>query len=241
MNIILLHSRELTTHREVSLDDYRAEHILNTLHAEEGRELRVGIMNGPKGRATVEKITDGRVDLSCSFETAIPKVPSVDILLAMPRPKVMKRLWSQLAILGVGQIYITNAEKVERNYFDTHVLKEKFYKQAVLDGLMQAGDTHVPKVQIEKRLKPFVEDVISERYARQSKYLAYEGDAPRLDQLTQFQTNHNLLAIGPEGGWTDYEMDLFKAQGFEVFSLGNRILKTDMACAAAICMLGMQT
>lgn len=238
MNIILLNGRELTTHREITLTDYRAKHIIEILRAQPGQELKVGIINGPKGVATVEQIDDESVELSCAFETAIPKAPSIDILLALPRPKVMRRIWSQLATLGVGQIYVTNAEKVERNYFDTHILQERFYKKEILDGLMQAGDTHVPKVEIQKRLKPFLEDVISERYAKQPKYLAYEGEAPRLNQLDLNPGTHRLVAIGPEGGWTPYEVDLFEAQGFETVSLGDRILKTEMACIAAVCMLG---
>jgi len=46
-----------------------------------------------------------------------------------------------------------------------------------------------------------------------------------------------LLAVGPEGGWMPYELEMFKAHGFEVFNMGPRILRTDTACVALLGMI----
>ena len=92
------------------------------LHAGIGHEVRVGVLDGPRGVARVESITEAAIALRCTFESDVPPRPHVDLLLAVPRPKVMRRLWAQIAALGVGRIILTNAEKVERNYFDTHIL-----------------------------------------------------------------------------------------------------------------------
>ena len=56
----------------------------------------------------------------------------------------MRRLWAQIAALGVGRIILTNAEKVERNYFDTHILAPETYRPLLIEGLQQARDTRLP-------------------------------------------------------------------------------------------------
>jgi len=81
--------------------------------------------------------------MRCELEAEIPPRPRVDLLLAVPRPKVMRRLWAQIAALGVGQIVLTNAEKVERNYFDTHILTPETYRPLLIEGLQQARDTRL--------------------------------------------------------------------------------------------------
>jgi 16S rRNA (uracil1498-N3)-methyltransferase len=47
-----------------------------------------------------------------------------------------------------------------------------------------------------------------------------------------------LLAVGPEGGWTDDEVALLESRGFVRYSLGARILRTDTALIALLAKLG---
>src|SRR5437899_13024293 len=93
----------------------RARHVIDVLKATTGQMVRIGMLNGAIGAGTVTATGDGAVSLQCVFE-AVPARPRVDLLLALPRPKVLRRLWAQLAALGVGEIILTNAERVERNY-----------------------------------------------------------------------------------------------------------------------------
>ena len=58
-----------------------------------------------------------------------------DLLLAVPRPKVMRRLWAPLAAIGVGQVILTNAEKVERDYFGSHALRDEMNRVADISKL----------------------------------------------------------------------------------------------------------
>ena len=142
----------------VSLSGARAKHLLNVLSVAPGHQVRVGIIDGPCGVGTVQSVDDGTVELRCTFDGLIPPRPRVDLLLALPRPKVMRRLWAQIAALGVGQIILTNAERVERNYFDTHVLRPECYGPLLVEGLQQARDTRLPHVSIYKQFKVLIED-----------------------------------------------------------------------------------
>ena len=115
-------------------------------------------LDGPRGVGTVQSISDDEIELRCCFEATIPSRPRIDVLLALPRPKVLRRLWAQFAALGVGQIILTNAERVERHYFDTHVLTSDCYRPLLVEGLQQARDTRLPIVSIHRRFKVLVED-----------------------------------------------------------------------------------
>ena len=241
MNWILFQPSEVSADGRVELSGARAAHIQNVLRAKTGKTLRIGLLNGPLGTGTVEALTASRVVLACEFEENPLPRPSIDLLLAMPRPKVLKRLWAQLAALGVGRIILTNAEKVERFYFDTHVLDPDFYNARLIEGLQQAGDTHLPEVTIVKNLKPFLEQEIFSRIGTklladpsgtQNVFQTLEGSRGKFPDIGRI-----LLAIGPEGGWTPYELDMFQAHGFERVGMGSRILRTDTACIALVSLL----
>jgi RsmE family RNA methyltransferase len=236
MNLILLHSHEPDSAGRVRLDGERAEHIRSVLRATPGKPLKIGLLNGPLGRGTVESIEDKEVVLLCEFEEKTPSRPSVDLLLALPRPKVMKRLWAQLAALGVGRIILTNAEKVERCYFDSHVLEPDFYNARLIEGLQQAGDTRLPDVCIVKQLKPFLE---TEKFPTIGNRLLADPSGTRtvFQCLENNTSQRSCLAVGPEGGWTPYELELFVAHGFQAFNVGSRILRTDTACVALLSLL----
>ena len=143
MNVILLHPDELNGEL-AELADERARHMLKVLKAVPGQNLRIGVLGGPLGSGTVLAVDNGVVSLHCVFEEEPPPKPRIDLVLAMPRPKVMKRLWAQLAALGVGRIVLLRAEKVERFYFDSHVVEPGFYAPLLIDGLQQARHPRHP-------------------------------------------------------------------------------------------------
>jgi len=239
MNLILIHPHEPDSAGLVRLSGERAEHIRHVLKASSGKTLRIGLLNGPKGCGTVESVSGKEVVLQCAFEEKIPACPAVDLLLAMPRPKVMKRLWAQLAALGVGRIILANAEKVERYYFDSHVLEPDFYNERLIEGLQQAGDTLLPEVRIIKELKPFLEDDLNSIFPMSGKKLLADpsGEQNVFQALESAEAAKILMAVGPEGGWTPYELELFAAHGFKIFHAGPRILRTDTACIALLSMV----
>src|SRR5262245_23792632 len=259
MNLILLEARELAPDGLVRLTGVRARHIISVLKAAPGDDLRVGVVDGAAGSGRVTSVEDDAVGLECVLDPAPPPVPPVDLLLALPRPKVMRRLWPQLAALGVGRIIITNAERVERDYFDTHVLSPETYRPLLVEGLQQARDTRLPLVSINRRFRPLVEDELDGlsdavlRLAAQpglDHSIAAAVGPPRppgsdLDFLIDGRQENRdltpgagrvLLAVGPEGGWNDFEFGLLERQGFRGVSLGGRTLRSDTATVALLAL-----
>ena len=238
MNLILLEASDVAGGCDVRLSGTRAAHLRNVLRVAAGHLVRVGILGGPCGVGTVQSVSDDTIELQCSFETTLPTRPQIDLLLALPRPKVLRRLWAQFAALGVGQIVLTNAERVERHYFDTHVLTPECYRPLLVEGLQQARDTRLPTVSIHRRFKVLVEDELDALFGRGLRVVADPAATKRAVAVVQESVEERvLLAVGPEGGWTDFEVQLLETHGFKPFGMGSRTLRTDTACIALLALV----
>jgi 16S rRNA (uracil1498-N3)-methyltransferase len=235
VNLIVLEPDELSASDDVSLSGARAAHLLKVLRVQPGHHLRVGVLDGPRGIATVQSIGDGVVGLRCALEADTPPRPGIDLLLALPRPKVMRRLWAQIAALGVGQIILTNAEKVERHYFDTHILAAETYRPLLIEGLQQAQDTRLPAVSIHRQFRILIEDDLDSLFGPGLRVVAHPSAARPLGEVVRGSSQERiLLAIGPEGGWNAFEIALLEAHGFQRAGIGSRTLRTDTACVALL-------
>jgi RsmE family RNA methyltransferase len=234
MNLILVREEEIAPGNLATVSGERARHILGVLKASPGATVRVGLLEGPLGVATVARVDGERVVLSCAFEESAPEAPRIDLLLALPRPKVLNRLWSQLAALGVGRIVLVNAARVERCYFDSHVLSPEVFTPRLIEGLQQARDTRLPEVLVRRRFKPFMEDELDALFPAELRMAADPGGERRIGDLFTAQDGQArervLLAVGPEGGWVPFELELLRARGFEIVGMGSRTLRTDTAC-----------
>ena len=235
MNLILVDERDRVDVSSVRLSDSRAAHLLNVLRVVPGQKVRVGLLDGPFGVGTVEAAREGQVTMQCAFESEVPPPPRVDVLLALPRPKVMRRLWAQLAALGVGQIILTNAERVERHYFDTHVLAEAFYRSLLIEGLQQARDTRLPAVSIHRQFRILIEDHLNGLFGDGVRLVADPAGTSSIQRaVSEHRDRRVLLAIGPEGGWNTFELSLLETHGFRLVGLGPRTLRVDTACTALL-------
>jgi RsmE family RNA methyltransferase len=246
MNLILLERGEARPDGTAHVTDARATHIRSVLRATPGQALRVGLVGGPLGTGVVTTLTGDGVTLACTFEPVPPPRPLVDLLLAVPRPKVLRRLWAQLAALGVGRIVLTNAERVERNYFDTHLLQADHYQPLLIEGLQQARDTHVPHVSVHRQFRVLVEDELDALCPGGLRIVAHPQQGASIHDAVsavaggpalQPREDRVLLAVGPEGGWNTFEMRLLESHGFVPISMGTRILRSDTACIALLALV----
>jgi RsmE family RNA methyltransferase len=238
VNLIILEAAEVSARGAVTLSGARAAHLVEVLKIVPGEQVRIGVLDGPCGVGAVQRIDGATITLQCAFEASAPSPPPVDLLLALPRPKVMRRLWAQIAALGIGRIILTNAARVERNYFDAHVLTPECYHPLLIEGLQQARDTRLPRVSIHKQLKVLVEDQLDALFGSGLRVVADAGGRTPIGAVVRESVDERiLLAIGPEGGWNSFEMDLLGAHGFHRAGMGRRTLRTDTACIALIALV----
>ncbi len=221
----------------------RAAHIVEVLHGEVGQMVKTGELDGPIGTGVIESIERAeagswRVAVTVRHDTESLR-PWADLVLAPPRPRVMKRLLPQLAALGVGTIVLVGAKKVEKDFWGATLLKEENYRPFLVDGLMQSGTSIVPRVVVRRGFRRFAEDELDDMFPGGDRVVAHPylvpgagngaGRGPGRGRL--------LLAVGPEGGWTGEEVAMLEAKGFRRYSLGQRILRTDTAVVALLAKL----
>ena len=205
------------------------------LGAGPGATVRVGLLDGPLGTATVERVEGERVVLACAFAGGAPEPPRLDLLLALPRPKVLGRLWSQLAALGVGRIVLVNAARVERCYFDSHVLAPGYFTPRLIEGLQQARDTRLPEVLVRRRFRPFVEDELDALFPGGLRLVADPGGERRVGELFPPAAGA-AAATGPARRRSRGRLGPLRAgvaaarRASSSSGMGPRTLRTDTAC-----------
>jgi len=232
MNLILYTEDDIVDDGTVLLRDRRRDHIIGVLKCEKGDAVRVGLINGGMGQGRIAGMTDGVV-LEVSLDETLPPEPVIDLVLALPRPIMLQRIFFQAAAMGVGRIFLINANRVEKSFFQASLLKEEKYRPFLVRGLEQAMDTRVPEVSVHKRFRPFVEDflpAVARDYA--CRLVAHPGSDPLPPMDGDAAAGRVLLAVGPEGGWVDFEVEKFQEQGFVPFGMGPRILRVDTAVVA---------
>jgi len=235
MNVVLIESSEIIDQR-VTLKGERAKHVAKVLRSSIGDSIRIGIIDDRLGTGIIEKITR-KQPYSVVVHVALTDVPpapsNVDIILALPRPIMFKRVLSQATTLGVKNFFIINAGRVEKSFWNAGVVDELVYRTHLLKGLEQAIDTTVPSVRFYRGFKSFVDDIVPEIKGDYG-YLTVAD--PRFSNTSDTLINKGpgrvLLAIGPEGGWLDYEVDRMVEAGFKGLGFGTRILRVDTAVIA---------
>ena len=222
----------------------RAEHVMNVLHGEVGQILKTGEIDGKIGTGVITGITrppssvsSPEITVACSHDKRSLR-PWVDLILAPPRPRVMKRLLPQLATMGVGRIFLVGAKKVEKDFWGATLLKPENYRPLLIDGLMQAGTSILPTLETRRNFRKFVKEELDTLWPEAKRIVAHPYDGNRtIEQPERSNNRAILLAVGPEGGWTDEEVTLLEEHGFARYSLGSRILRTDTATIALLAQL----
>lgn len=231
MNMILLYPGDFVAGDRVRLAGRRAEHVRSVHRAESGDTLRVGVIDGKMGTGVVQTVTADTVELSVTLTEAPPAPPPITLLLALPRPKCFRRVLQGVVTLGVKRIALFGAYRVEKSYWKTPWLEEAELSEQVTLGLEQARDTLAPVITQHPLFKPFIEDVVPGLTRDTRRLVAHPGAGTPCPCAVPGPVS---LAIGPEGGFTDYELGLLSASGFVPITFGPRILRTEQAVPALL-------
>lgn len=231
MNLILLHQEDFISESLVTLRGRRYEHALKILKVANGKVLKVGLLGGKTGLGTVQSIDATSLELAVQLDSPPPQPIPVTVVLAMPRPKVFKRVLQGLTTLGVKKIFLLNSWLVDKSYWQSPALDPDSIREQLILGLEQARDTVLPTVQLQQRFKPFVEDSLPGIAAGTRALVAHPGSSQPCPTNLREQVT---LAIGPEGGFTDYEVDKLVDAGFDPIHLGSRPLRVEVAIPAFI-------
>jgi RsmE family RNA methyltransferase len=228
VNLLLLAPAELSADRTVRLEGRRATHVLEVLRPSPGDRLAVGVRGGRMGSGIVRAAGASEVVLEVELDREPPPRAPLDLLVALPRPKILRRVLQCAASLGVGRLVLVGSFRVEKSYWGSPLLAPEAMDAQLALGLEQGKDTIAPEVLVRRLFKPFVEDELDAAFAGAHRLLAHPVAAAPLSALAP-AARRAALAIGPEGGWTAYEAARLEERGFVPFTLGERILRVDAA------------
>jgi RsmE family RNA methyltransferase len=231
MNLILLFPDDFTDAATVRLSGRRLRHVVDIHRAAVGDELAVGLLDGAMGRGRLTKLEGERLELEVQLDQPPPPKLPLTLLLALPRPKVLNRALAAAASLGVARIVLLNAWKVEKAYWNSPKLEPDNLRQQLVLGLEQAKDTVLPDLRVARFFRPFVEDELP-LIAQGHVLLAGHPGGP--ESCPRALDGPAMLAIGPEGGWIDSELESLQRAGFLQVDLGPRILRVETALAALV-------
>lgn len=238
MNSTIFQLADIQRDGTILLSREKSLHLCNVLNKKRGDIILAGLVNGPIGPVNILDDSEGRIKIDMPTGPT-PEPHSVDVILAMPRPKVMKRLWAPLASMGVDNILIIGAEQVEPFYFDSHALDEDVYLPRLIEGLEQARDTRLPTVSVTKSFRWFTEKKLAELSRDRVGLLAHPGVSTSIRTVVNRNSDHKKLtiAVGPEGGWTQNEMDTFVRHGFHLVGMRDRALRSDTAIISLLALV----
>lgn len=227
MNQLLIHPDEIEENTAIITSKAKITHVKKCLKKySSGSIIKVGILNSAMGNAKVIKADNSQLILELDCKTLPPEPLPLTLVAALPRPKVFKKIIQYSTALGIKKLFFVRTWKVEKSFFQSPELLDQNINNNLMLGLEQSRDTIIPKVQIYKLFKPFVEDILPSISDGSSKITAH----PYAQDFSINDKSSNVtLFLGPEGGFTEYEIQMLEKIGFSTYSFTDRILKIETA------------
>ena len=231
VNLILLFDGDFLDPHHVRLGDRRLAYVRAVHRAAVGDTLRVGRLQGGIGAGVITRLDETALEMEVVLDRDPPPAAPLTLLLALPRPKAVRRVLQCAAAIGVKRIVLINTWRVEKSFWASPALADAAVREQLVLGLEQGGDTLLPMVERRARFKPFVEDEMATLIAGTRALVAHP---PAALPCPHGVDGRVTLAVGPEGGFTPYEVDLLVAHGFTAISLGRRALRVEHAVPALL-------
>lgn len=226
MNLILLENKDFINDDHVQIKGRRFNHLKTITKIQPGDTLMCGQLNGKMGNGVVSRITSDHCQLTIVLDTAPPEPLPLTLVLALPRPKMIRRIVQAVTSLGIKKIYLINSWRVEKSFWKSPVLSLESLRHQMILGLEQSKDTVLPAIYFKRFFKDFVEKELPQISKNTQCMTAH----PKTERLCPIGVDEPVtLVIGPEGGFIDIEIQTLEKYGFNSYHIGPRILKVETA------------
>ncbi len=208
----------------------RAAHVHAVLKSRVGERIRVGVVRSSEGTAEVAESTPERLVLQRLELGAAGPAPSLRLVIALPRPKALRRLLQTAASFRVAHIDLVNAWRVQKSYWDSPSVAPESLDAELTLGCEQGRHVWIPTIETHRLLMPYLDNELSSLTG--PKLLAHPGSDSWLSDVAPAEGA--TIAIGPEGGWIEKELASFEERGFQKISVSSAILRSEIALAATL-------
>lgn len=231
VNLILFEPTEIAT--PLPRRDPRAVHVIEVLRRQIGDTFDVGLIDGPRGKATLLGL--GADALTLGFAWGPPPAPldPVTLIVGLPRPQTARDILRDATTLGVTALHFVRTEKGAPGYAQSTLWSSGEWRRRAIAGAEQAFETRLPAVSWERSV------------AEQLAALPLGGTQLALDNYEPGSALGSItlaagtltLAFGPERGWSAAEREMLRASGFVFVDLGARVLRLETAIVAALAIV----
>ncbi|HZQ93992.1 MAG TPA: RsmE family RNA methyltransferase [Candidatus Sulfotelmatobacter sp.] len=212
-----------------ALTGEHADHLIRVLRARIGQEFDVATGSTVR-RGTIIGIREGRVEFELGAELPQPSSASITLLLSIFKFDRMEWAIEKCTELGVARIIPLMARRTDAHLAAAAAKRVERWRKIALQAAEQSRRTAPAEITAPIGVREAV------RLSASLRIVLNESE--RQDTLREIISLHDqvadvLLAVGPEGGWTDDELQLFANEGWSSASLGSTILRAETAAIAA--------
>ena len=219
---------EVSTHR-AALTGPHAEHLIRVLRARVGQEFDI-VANGVVRRGRVVNLAESRVDFELSEEIPVASSANLTLLLAIFKFDRMEWAIEKCTELGIAKIIPVVARRTDAHLASAAAKRVERWRRIARQAAEQSRRSTPPEIADPVKLR----EAASLAGALRIVLSELEQEIQLKDVLASNQANaETLLAIGPEGGWTEDELQLLQNSGWIAASLGPTILRAETAAIAA--------
>ena len=210
-----------------------AEHLARVLRARIGQEFDIATDTGVR-RGRVTNIAPGRVEFELGEAVTAIASPNVTLALSVFKFDRMEWVIEKCTELGVARIIPVIARRTEVHLAAASAKRVERWQKIARQASEQSRRESPPEIFPPIKLKEAVALPGSMRIL-----LAESEQAVMLRDVLQSRSpgSDAVLAFGPEGGWTEAELELFREAGWIPASLGRTILRAETAAIAAMAVV----
>jgi 16S rRNA (uracil1498-N3)-methyltransferase len=212
---------------QAALTGDHADHLIRVLRARVGQEFDIATGAAVR-RGRVTSIADGRVEFQLGEEVSAVLAADITLLLAVFKFDRMEWAIEKCTELGVSRIIPVIARRSDAHLAAAASKRAERWRRLAFQAAEQSRRGVPPEIAAPLKLP-----AAASLSAALKIVLAESEDQTQLRELLQPVHGAVLLAIGPEGGWTKDELQLFGSAGWVSASLGSTILRAETAAIAA--------
>jgi 16S rRNA (uracil1498-N3)-methyltransferase len=215
--------------------DNNANHLFRVLRAQAGQQYDV-VADGVARLGTIMFASSNKVEFHLGEEVLSEALPEIDIYLSIFKFDHMEWAMEKLTELGVTRIVPMVAARTSHHLIKAAETRVERWRKIAKEASQQARRVSPPEideaVKLEKAMAAAIAArvVLSEVEESVSLKSALAGIRPPL-----------AMAFGPEGGWTEEEVQLFKDHKWLSATLGHTILRAETAAIAAVAVAVAET
>jgi 16S rRNA (uracil1498-N3)-methyltransferase len=210
--------------------DNNANHLFRVLRAQTGQQYDV-VADGVARLGTITFASPDKVEFHLGEEIAAEALPEITVYLSIFKFDHMEWAMEKMTELGVTRIVPVVAARTSQHLIKAAEKRVDRWRKIAKEASQQARRVAPPEIADAMKLgKAVVEAtqsqtriVLSEIEESVSLKAVLAGTHPPL-----------VMAFGPEGGWTDEELEHFKTNAWRSATLGHTILRAETAAIAAV-------